>query len=304
MLDEISNIIKYKKIELKKNRYSEYIYNKVKEYPNIEVINMIYKSDKLKIHGFISKKKNLKKKVPVVIYCRGGNNININKKTGRKLGELIPLSIFFSLSNLVNDGKIILFASNYRGSSLSEGKDEFGGNDINDIINLYPIIKKYKYSDEKNICLYGWSRGCSMVMNVHKKVKWIKCIILGAGNYNYFLEKKFRPKMYKMLKTSFSLSEEDLKKRSAIYWIDKLKKNVPILILHGSADWRVSVDNAYLLGQALQKNKIPYKLVIYPGGDHGLLEYKKEVALEKNNFLESYLLDNKQKYINLDNHGN
>ena len=172
MLDEISNIIKYKKIEFKKNRYSEYIYNKVKEYPNIEVINMIYKSDKLKIH--------------VVIYCRSGNNINTNEKTGRKFGELIPSSIFlsFSLFNLVNDGKIILFASNYRGSSLSEEKDEFGGNDINDIINLYPIIKKYKYSDEKNICLYGWSRGCTMVMNVHKKVKWIKCIILGAGNYN------------------------------------------------------------------------------------------------------------------------
>ena len=304
-LEEISNIIKFKKIEFKKNKYPEFIYNKIKEYPNIEVISMIYKSDKLKIHGYISKKKNLKKKVPVVIYCRGGNNISINKRNGRKFGELVEGRFYsLELTNLVNEGKIILFASNYRGSTLSEGKDEFGGRDINDIINLYPIIKKYKYSDEKNICLYGWSRGCTMVMNVHKKVKWIKCIILGAGNYNNSLDKKFRPDMYKILKTLFSLSEENKKKRSAIYWIDKLKKNVPILILHGSADWRVSVDNAYLLGQALQKNKIPYKLVIYPGGDHGLLEYKKEVALERNNFLESYLLDNKQKYINLDNHGN
>jgi len=94
-----------------------------------------------------------------------------------------------------------------------------------------------------------------------------------------------------------------LKKRSAINWIDKLPKSAPILILHGSADWRVSVSNAYDLGQALQKNKIPYKLVIYPGGNHGLTKYRNDVVTEVTKWIDSYLIHNKQDLINLEYHG-
>ena len=60
--------------------------------------------------------------------------------------------------------------------------DEFGGNDINDIINLYPIISSYKYCDK---------RGCMMAFLVHKKVNWIKCIIVGAPNINLLHDKEF-----------------------------------------------------------------------------------------------------------------
>ena len=47
---------------------------------------------------------------------------------------------------MAENEKAIIFFPNYRGSSMSEGNDEFGGGDVNDIINLYPIISKYKYS--------------------------------------------------------------------------------------------------------------------------------------------------------------
>jgi dipeptidyl aminopeptidase/acylaminoacyl peptidase len=63
--------------------------------------------------------------------------------------------------------------------------------------------------------------------------------------------------------------------------------------MHGSADWRVSVNQTYLLGQSLQKNKVPYKLIIYPGANHGIFEYMDEIDKEINNWIESYLLDNK-----------
>jgi len=83
------------------------------------------------------------------------------------------------------------FRTNYRGNG--NGIDEFGGNDINDIINLYPIISSYKYCDKNNIGLYAWSRGCMMAFLVHKKVNWIKCIIVGAPNINLLHDKEFRP---------------------------------------------------------------------------------------------------------------
>ena len=172
-----------------------------------------------------------------------------------------------------------------------------GGKDINDIINLYPIIKKYKYSDEKNISLYAWSRGCTTALLVSKKVKWIKCLILGAGSYDYKIGKKARPKFYKIIKKIFKFNDADLKDRSSIYWSNKIPK-IPILILHGTADWRVSMGNSIKLSLELYKNKIPYKMVIYLV-NHAQIYYrvKNEIIL----FINNYLLNNKE--INLELHG-
>lgn len=272
--------VKYKKITISQ------------DHPNTELLSIYYKSDGLLIHGFIFKKKDLRKKIPVIIYCRGGNNKTLGYGEF-KLGELRPKSFYYrkELLHLVEEGKIIVFASNYRGSRFSEGVDEFGGKDVNDVVNLYPIIKKYKYSDEKKIAVYGWSRGSLMALLLHKQVPWIKCVILGAGDVDLITHsKKFRPNMYNMWRKKFSLTDGDLKKRSAIYWLNKLPKNIPILILHGSADQCVTVDSAYLLGQGLQKNKIPYRLVIYLNGDHGLTNYRSEVSDEVIRWVELHLM--------------
>ena len=89
--------------------------------------------------------------------------------------------------------KIIIIASAYRGDRLSQGIDEFGGKDVNDIINLYPIIKKYKYTDENKISIFGFSRGVMMSLLVHKKVDWVKCLILVAGIADMLAEiKKYK----------------------------------------------------------------------------------------------------------------
>ena len=36
----------------------------------------------------------------------------------------------------------LLIASNYRGNSNSEGKEEFGGADVNDVLNLIPALSQ------------------------------------------------------------------------------------------------------------------------------------------------------------------
>jgi len=295
-LSQISKIIRFKQIVITE-RFPPMIVKLAQKFNNLEIISIIYTSDNLKIHGYILKKKKIRTQIPVVIYCRGGNNHET-----KKCGELYPGTMFSlkGLLNLVNDGKIIVFASNYRGSKHSEGTDEYCGKDINDTINLYPIIKKYKYADSKKIAIYGWSRGCTTATMVMRKSNWIKCAILVAGNYDYIADKQFRPKMYKMLVEDFKLSHKDLKNRSCINWVNELP-TIPILLLHGSADWRVSAENSLKLSIELLKLKKPYKLIIYPGGDHGLTEYSKEVKKEVKYHLEQFLLKNEQ--INLTFHG-
>jgi dipeptidyl aminopeptidase/acylaminoacyl peptidase len=277
-LSEISEIVKYKYITFNET-YPDHIQKLANKHKDIEIISIIYKSDNLLIHGYIFKKKDLENNSPVVIYCRGGNNNKL-----MKIGEIKPGSVFNKPIYNILQQNIIIFVSNLRGSTKSQGEDEFCGHDINDIINLNPIIKKYKISNENKITLFGWSRGCTSALLVSKKIKWIKSMILIAGNYDYSIDAKFRPKYHKKLIENFKFSQDDLQKRSALNWVNEIP-NVPILLLHGNSDIKVSVISSLKLAIKLFIHKIPYKLVVYPEGDHDLHQYIDQVNEEINNHL-------------------
>ncbi|MBA3752445.1 hypothetical protein H0X06_06715 [Candidatus Dependentiae bacterium] len=49
-------------------------------------------------------------------------------------------------THLVVSGYVVI-ASPYRGNDRSEGTDEIGGADINDVIALLPVIKELSYVD-------------------------------------------------------------------------------------------------------------------------------------------------------------
>jgi dipeptidyl aminopeptidase/acylaminoacyl peptidase len=248
----------------------------------LEVINIFYKSDKYIVQGYILKKKILSKKIPVIIYCRGGNNSNKYAMFGEvSISSLQKKEFIYMAEN----EKAIIFFPNYRGSSMSEGNDEFGGGDVNDIINLYPIISKYKYCDKTKISLYGWSRGGMMAIIVATKVDWIKKIILGGTMYSMIKVTKERPDMKKMWDEVFHLTKADYKTRAPKYLIDKIPKNISFLILHGSNDTAVDVSHTYLLAKKCQKNNLLYKLIIFPDGDHGLTKYRNDVMREVISFL-------------------
>lgn len=59
-----------------------------------------------------------------------------------------------------------------------------------------------------------------------------------------------------------------LRERSAIHWAEKL--TVPILLMHGSADWRVSPEDSKALARKLTALGRPHELVVYSDDDHPL----------------------------------
>jgi dipeptidyl aminopeptidase/acylaminoacyl peptidase len=56
--------------------------------------------------------------------------------------------------------------------------------------------------------------------------------------------------------------------RSAVQWVDKL--DVPLLILHGTADAQISATRALEFAQRLQSLGKTYELVMYANDGHGL----------------------------------
>jgi len=244
-----------------------------------------YSSDGLKVKGYMIEPSHSGKPLPVVIFNRGGN---------REFGKL-SFGTLFMLHEVASWGYVVL-ASQYRGNDGGEGREEFGGADVNDVLNLVPLAERLEGADAKRIGLYGWSRGSMMTLLALKKSKSISAAIVGAGEADLVASIEKRPEMerlvYRELIPGYDTDKQAvLSERSAIRWVDALPKDVPILLLHGSGDKRVSPAGALALAQELYRHKHPFRLVFFEGGDHGLSSERSEVYRQVRRWLDTYVRD-------------
>lgn len=242
-----------------------------------------YESDGLKISGVMVSPKHVgDKKLPVIIYNRGGNNKH----------NVTRIAVVERLMPLAAQGYIVL-ASNYRGAKFSQGKDEFGGADVNDVLRLIEIAKQLPNADTKKIALYGVSRGGMMTWQaLRKNTNDITSAVIVAGFSDLNTTVARRPGMLALLNKLVPNIEQNKTKafdeRSAVKWIDELNPNVPILLMHGDADVRVDVSHSIKAAQKLKDNNHAHKLVVYDNGDHSLTFYRDEVESEINKWLATH----------------
>src|SRR3989344_3971192 len=198
------------------------------------------------------------KKLPCIIYNRGGYKDFSILRSG---------AVFKNLGFLVVEGYIVI-ASQYSGNMLSEGKDEYGGRDIDDVIALHDILKIITMADTRRIGVYGGSRGGMMAFLLMRKVQWIKAACVVSGLYNLVKTAKRRPEMKQVFKEAFGGSQKELVKRSVEYWTDTLPKNIPVLMLHGGSDLRASSLDALETSKKFIERKVPHRLVLFESADH------------------------------------
>lgn len=263
---------------------------------SIEIYSITYLSDGLKINGLLVKpKKN--GKYPCIIYNRGGN---------RNFGSLKIAHGAITLGQIAKEGYVVI-ASQYRGNGGSEGQEEFGGKDVNDITILPEVLKEIEVADEDKIGMYGWSRGGMMTYLALTKTDKIKAAVVGGAISDNFASIEDRPEMEtgvlsELIPNYTENKVIELEKRSAIKWADKFPKNVPILMLHGTSDWRVKPEQSLKLALEFEKFRIPYRLVMFEGGDHGISEHKNEVDVQVINWFNKYLKNN-NSIPNMEYHG-
>jgi dipeptidyl aminopeptidase/acylaminoacyl peptidase len=239
-------------------------FDKRTAYAGFECARIKYMSDGLRVVGFIWKPKDTAgKKFPLIIFNRGGN---------REFAKLTPWTDSGFYEYLANG--FIVIGSQYRGNDGGEGKEEFGGVEARDVLNLIPLAKSLGYVDMNNLFMLGWSRGGMMTLLALKNDVPVNAAAVGGAVADLTLEREERPAMvervFKELIPDFDKrGEEAMRERSAVYWPERI--NVPLLILHGGADWRVNPKtNALALAQKLQGLGKIYELIIYAGDNHGL----------------------------------
>jgi dipeptidyl aminopeptidase/acylaminoacyl peptidase len=232
-------------------------------YAEFECHRIAYLSDGLKVAGFLWKPQDTAgKKFPLIIFNRGGN---------REFGKLSPWASF-GFYTYVSSGFVVV-GSQYRGNDGGEGREEFGGADVRDVLHLIPLARALGYVDMQNVFVLGWSRGGMMTYLALKHDIPVNAVAVGGGLTDLVSEGKRRPglvKEWRALIPDFDTRREELlRERSAVYWADRI--NVPVLILQGSADWRSdATTQARGLAQRLAELGKKHELVIYPGDDHGL----------------------------------
>lgn len=230
---------------------------------------IVYQSGQYPVGGILlTPKTENDPKVPAVIFNRGGNG---------RFGALNYSSIFLHLKPIAEMGVAVL-ATQYRGGmQLTDGPDEsvdeFGGSDVKDVINIVRLASQLPYVDENQIHMVGFSRGAMSAFISLKELSNIKSLTVLGGPSDLFKTLEERLEMEKVFDyrvPSFTSNKEsELRKRSVVYWLDELPDELPILILHGAKDERVSVEQAKILADKLSDINHPHKLVIYDDY-HGL----------------------------------
>jgi dipeptidyl aminopeptidase/acylaminoacyl peptidase len=205
--------------------------------------------------------------LPAIIYNRGG--------TGDY--SRIDAPMLAEMRLLVQQGFVVA-ASNYRFVGELARKDEWGGADLDDVLNLIPLLKSRPEVDSRNLFMLGVSRGGLMTYLALKHQAPVNAAAVIAGTTDITRYPAERPEFVlgwegydgwaKVWPDFIKRSKQILEERSAVYWPEQIK--APVLILHSRTDSRVPVEQAIALAEKLQERGGEYELIVYGRDGHSL----------------------------------
>lgn len=227
-----------------------------------------YLSDGYKVKGYIAVPVSVTQPIPVIYLLRGGN---------RLFGLPIPAQLS------TQEGYAVVVTT-YRGG-VSEGKDEFGGNDVNDVVNLLyympQLEKELKIQfDKKHSYMVGVSRGgmqLFLALGRYPEIqKFIRKVAVISGLLNIEQAVKDRADFKAMLMENFGLTDDEkgahwLANRDPRRYVANFPKTMPIMIAQGTQDTRVCLKEGYDMLQALHDKELNVTYVEIEGGDHVLI---------------------------------
>ena len=248
---------------------------------DVSVSKIVYDSGGVDVDGYLAHPKDLSKKYPLVIWNRGGNH-----KAGL-IDEFLAQGMYGEIASW---GYVVL-ASQYRKD------EEFGGADVDDILNLIPIAESLDYCDTDNIGMEGWSRGGMMAYKVLTKTDRIKCAVMISGLADLSRNEDMRndlKEIYRILIGGDTEEEFEQRKkeRSAVHFYKDINKDTDILLIHGTGDKKISHEDSIDMYEKLKSEGINCELVLIEGGDHYLKKDKKKVAQLRKEWFDKYLKGN------------
>ncbi|HYX21869.1 MAG TPA: prolyl oligopeptidase family serine peptidase [Thermoanaerobaculia bacterium] len=222
---------------------------------------LLYESGGLPVRGFVLRPwpPEPGRRYPAIIFNRGGNE---------DFGRIDAADLRF-FRGFAREGFVVL-ASQYRGDDGAPGLDEFGGADVEDVLNLFPLARELGGVDLDDVFMLGFSRGGMMTYLAIRDGAPLRAAAVVGGVSNLPALAAYRPEFLRIWKRLIPDFDENsralMRERSAVLWADRLDK--PLLLLHGGADRRVPAEQSRELAEALHRAGRSVELDVFPGDDH------------------------------------
>jgi dipeptidyl aminopeptidase/acylaminoacyl peptidase len=251
----------------------------------VRIDNITYLSEGLKVKGYFARPKE-SGVYPTIIWNRGGY---------RDRGSLDNLTAWLILGSTADWGYCLL-ATQYRGNKGGEGEEDWGGKDVIDALTMVDVARNLSECNHSKMAVEGASRGGMTTYRMLLENSSFRCAIVHAGisdvekicehsdNFKTFVKKQLA-----------GLSREEKKRTlhelSAVYFADKLPKDVPILLLHGTEDKIVPISQSEALVSELENHNIPHRYERIEGGGHVALKDKSYQKIDpiRKEWLAKYL---------------
>lgn len=234
------------------------------DFPNVKLFQLRYKVDEYEVEGLIAAPTDyIEKEYPVLIFNRGGN-----RDFGRlREGVIIRYASY----------GFICMGSKYRGNEGGTGKEDFGGEDVHDVTTLIDIAEKLSFAAAGGVFMIGHSRGGMMTWRAIKlcgdriKAAAVKAGLSDCVDMYESRTEDMKDDFFELVGGAPQDYPAEYALRSAVCFAKQLK--VPVLIEHGTEDWRVNLSQSVRMHELLDRYGTKNKLIIYQGADHSLKGY-------------------------------
>ncbi len=248
---------------------------------NLDAYRFFYPSLDNQVEGFLIEPKG-PGPFPVIVYNRGGSN---------DFGSITEQFLRCARPSALAEAGYLVIATQYSGAGRSGGVDDFAGpQTLNDVRELYGLLVADPRADHSRIGMFGASRGGMMTYLMLREAPWIKAAATIAGAAD-LVDTSFRPVMTEHYARMFGGAPEECEKRSVLSWVQDLPKHVPLLLMHGTADWRVNPIESLRLAQRCYEERIPCRYISYEGADHSLTEVYGESVGQLVSWFDTYVRD-------------
>ncbi len=152
---------------------------------------------------------------------------------------------------------------------------QLGKYEVEDQIDAAKVFGNYPYVDKNRIGIWGWSYGGFMASNcIMKGADVFKMAVAVAPVTNWRFYDSIYTERYMQTPQENPSGYDD---NSPINYVDKLKGK--FLLIHGSADDNVHVQNSMQMMEALIQANKQFDSQIYPDKNHGIYGGKTRIQL-------------------------
>ena len=208
---------------------------------------------------------------PLVVLLHGHSLV------GRGAGQV--LSVAEALANEICFAAFAISLPGYGSTTVPRGSIEKSTRQV--VKDGVAIAEELSWVDSRYLLFYGVSRGATVTAAMLKDVKGVRGVVLYSGAYD--LDMLYRDTSSVWVRKLLN-PNGDIRPKLVNVLGEGAAWRAPTLILHGSQDTLIPVNQAFLLRDRLKAMGTPHRLVLYP--NHGHFLPRASIKEETVNFLK------------------